>query len=91
MPHFSLIKTDEIMNGPVDYSAPVGDTAIFVCSSTVRDHIERRKPACRPFTANAGHNKFWLEKFSIHTDGYPDFVKYARGKSGVWYAHAVYL
>ena len=91
MAHFNLIKTDDIHNGPVDYSSPVGNSAIFVCSKTVKNALETSRPAARSFTANAKHNSHWLEKFSIHTDGYPDFVKYARGKSGVWYAQAVYL
>lgn len=89
MAHFNLIKTDEIFNGPVDYSTPVGDVAIFLCSSTVRDHIERRRPAKKEFTANMSYNKFWYDKFCIHAGVHPEYVRYARGKSGRWYVEAV--
>ena len=91
MSHYKLIRTDDILGGPVDYSAPVGNTAVFLCSATCADHIERRKPVAKSFTASAGRNEFWLAKFEICTDGYPDFVEYAKGKSGRWYAQAVYL
>ena len=91
MAHFNLIKTDDILNGPVDYSTPVGSSHIFLCSKTVRDHIERRKPATKSFTANCIRDAFWLNKFEIHTELKPDYVKYARGKSGQWYVEAISL
>jgi len=91
MPHYNLIKTDEISGGPVDYSSPVGSTAIFQCSNTVRDHIERRKPATNKFTANASRDSFWLRKFEEHAGLAPDFVTYAKNKNGTWFVQAVCL
>lgn len=91
MSHFKLINTDEVLNGPVDYSTPVGESAIFICSKTVKNALEASRPAAKKFTANMKHNAKWLDKFSEHMDANPDFVEFARGKSGVWYARAVYL
>ena len=91
MAHYKLINSDDITSGPVDYSTPVGSAAIFVCSSTVRDHIERRKPTARRFTSNDSHDSFWYKKFCTWTDLYPDFVTYARNASGIWFVQAVFL
>lgn len=91
MAHFNLISTDDVMDGPVDYSTPVGSSSIFLCSNTVRDHIERRKPATKRFTSNHGHDKTWIAKFMAHTGLEPDFVTFAKAKSGMWYAEAVSL
>lgn len=91
MSHFNLIKTDDILAGPVDYSSVVGDTAIFLCSNTVRDHIERRKPATKKFTSNHSRDSSWIGKFEAHTGYRPDFVTFAKAKSGMWYVEAVSL
>ena len=91
MAHFKLLSTDDIHNGPVDYSTPIGNTEVWLCSNTVKDHIERRKPAARAFTSNSKHDARWIGKFTAHTDRYPEYVRFARGKSGVWYAQAVYF
>lgn len=91
MAHFLPIQTDEILNGPVDYSTPVGSVTIFRCSATVRDHIERRKPVAKKFTSDASHDSFWLRKFEHHAGINPDFVVFAKAKTGVWYVQAVCL
>jgi len=89
--HYRLIKTDDILSGPVDYSTPVGNTAVFICSKTVRSAIESSKPKTKKFTANLKHNRKWLDKFNTFTDANPDFVVYKKAKSGMWYAQAVFL
>ncbi len=91
MSHFVLVRTDEIMNGPVDYSAPIGDVAVFRCSNTVRDYIERRKPVARRFQCNPSCNAVFFSKFIAHTGYNSDFIEYARNAAGVWYVEAVFL
>ena len=89
MPHFKLIKTDEILNGPVDYSAPVGETRVFKCDVYVKDYIERRYPVAKKITATPWKNRLLFTKFEFHSGESCEFVNYARGKSGVWYAQSV--
>ncbi|GAF73960.1 unnamed protein product [marine sediment metagenome] len=89
MPHFHLVKTDDILNGPVDYSTPVGDARVFKCSVSAKDHIERRFPVARKIYACPWKNKLLYSKFCIHTGESPEYVNYTRNKNGIWYAEAV--
>lgn len=89
MPHFRLVKIDDILNGPVDYSAPMGGTATYHCSLSVDKALLRHRPAGKKFTATPWSNKMWYSKFCAHTKTDPEYVTYARGNSGKWYAQAV--
>lgn len=87
MAHFKLVSSPDMSS--VDFSTPT-PFATFRCSRTVADHIERRKPAGRRFTATPARDSFWLRKFEAHADVYPSAVKFARNSKGMWYAQAVF-
>jgi hypothetical protein len=89
MSHFRLVKSDDIHNGPVDYSTPVGSSDIYTCSLSVQDVANRRRPAGTKFISTSFKNKFWFNKFCAHTNTSPEIVNFAKGKSGKWYAEAV--
>jgi len=91
MSHFRLLERNDIHNGPVDYSTPVGHAEIWLCSNTVKDHIERRKPVTKKFTSDDTRDKTWIGKFRAHTGADPEYVRYAKSKSGMWYVQAVYI
>ena len=91
MSHFHLLERNDIYNGPVDYSTPVGHAEIWLCSNTVKDHIERRKPVSEKFKSDDCRDSSWISKFRAHTDADPEYVTFAKGKSGRWYVQAVYI
>ena len=90
MAHFRLVRTDSILDGPVDYSTPIGSTEVYRCSRTVNAALDAKKPAGRRFISNASHDAYWHAKFEEHTGQYPDQVTFARTERG-WYAQAMYL
>ena len=90
MAHFRLIRTDDIHNGPVDYSTPIGESEVYRCSRSANAALDAQKPAGRRFACNIRHDAFWFKKFVEHTGQHPDQVTFARTERG-WYAEAMYL
>jgi hypothetical protein len=60
-------------------------------SKTATAALLAARPAGRKFNATMGHNEKWLDKFIKHTGETPERLKFAPGKSGLWFAEAMYL
>jgi hypothetical protein len=85
MSHFKLVRSTGIA-GPHG-----GEDDVYLCSRTVRNLLDAQRPAGRQFEANAARNVKWLDAFIKHTGVAPDYVCFAKGESGLWYAQAVSL
>lgn len=91
MSHFKLISSNDIHNGPVDYSTPIGECRTFRCSRTVKAAIEARKPKTKKFMSDHSRDNYWMRKFEEHTTNYPDYIHFAKNGAGIWYVRAVFL
>ena len=89
MPHFKKISSDDIHNGPVDYSTPIGSVDIYACSRTANHYLNAARPAGKEFTANSCTNAKWFWKFCKHVEEGAEYCTFKKGPSGKWYVKAV--
>lgn len=89
MSHFKLLSSDDIHNGPVDYSTPIGSTDIYACSRTANAALDAARPAGKTFRADSHSNAKWFFKFNKHVDLGAEICTFKKGPSGKWYVQAV--
>ena len=93
MNHFKLVRTAEIYESPMheDNGVSIGGLGVYLLSKNAAKALDEARPAGKNFRSTMGLNEKWLDKFIKHTGERPECLKFAKGKSGMWYVEAMYL
>jgi len=93
MSHFKLIRSDSMYESPMheDNGLSIGELSTYLCSATATKALDESRPAGRRFNADNFQNEKWYYKFIKHTGEKPEYLKFAKGESGRWYAQATYF